>query len=284
MPIYLTRHEGGYATPDKPRIGLLELDVFTSEEHTMENVFPQHPVESGYSISDAVLRRSDTLTVEGIISTAPMSTDVQDTTPQRADNAYTQLRDMMNKGAVVTVVTSLRVYRNMGISRCTPIVSSTTGQALKFTATFTEIRTAATSLLSVEKIPDQYSDLDYITDAEAYQVNVVNHTYVSDHTVVAGVPGASTGTELDISGTNGIEVLRKRQELTEDNYEFTYDGVAEVSDGGFMEGYLNDPNNKIVNSEVPLPENRFPGSTLNQLPELPSETRKINASRIGGTF
>jgi hypothetical protein len=100
------------------------IDVVQSEEHTMDNVIPQNPLEDGSFTIDHIANLPKKLTLDFIISDTPV--DAVDPTFGRIDSARGRSRDeferlekLRNANEPVTIVTGLRVYHNMAISSLT---------------------------------------------------------------------------------------------------------------------------------------------------------------------
>lgn len=145
-------------------IGALQLDAAVSIQHRAEVEVTQHAVERGADITDHARPRPEVVTIEGIISNTPINhtqrtravefvgrdfrAEFQTTasgeqpfgTPGYAEEGYAKLRDMKDKGELVTVVTPLRVYEAMVITSLDIPQDARTGDALRFTATLQHVR------------------------------------------------------------------------------------------------------------------------------------------------
>lgn len=156
----------------RTRIDTLELDAAISEAHSGTNEVTDHPVEDGADITDHVRVKPDTVTIEGIISNTPviagnarfeggLETSEQNGVlvvsgvgadsldDARAESAYQQLLKIKEDRLPVVIVTSLRQYERMILERLNVPRDARIGSALRFSATFREVRTVASQRVSV---------------------------------------------------------------------------------------------------------------------------------------
>src|SRR5438132_10006682 len=156
----------------RTRIDTLELDAAIAEMHSGANEITDHPVEDGADITDHVRVKPDTVTIEGIISNTPvvassarfeggLETSEQngvlvvsgvgaDTLDEaRADSAYQQLLKIKEDRLPVVIITSLRQYERMVLERLNVPRDARTGSALRFSATFRQVRTVASERVKV---------------------------------------------------------------------------------------------------------------------------------------
>lgn len=146
------------------KIDAIILDAALTEHHTGEVEVTEHPVEEGFNITDHSRPKPDSLTLEGIVSNTPLSTTQQrriiDSRGQRletataedqvqgepgyAEAAYVKLRDLRDTGKVITVVTGLRTYDNMVMVSLSIPRDGRTGDALRFSAGFRQVRVVKT--------------------------------------------------------------------------------------------------------------------------------------------
>jgi len=137
------------------------LDASISERHGGDVVVPEHPVESGAEISDHVVRRPESLQVDGVLTDYPLEssrgsfTFGADTAPLadagRARAMYETLEALRDSGTVVEVRTSTRTYENMLIRSLNRTHDRTTSGAIKFTAQLSEVRFAESQTVPVQR-------------------------------------------------------------------------------------------------------------------------------------
>lgn len=140
------------------KIGAIELDCSISESHTSEVEVTEHPVEVGSAVSDHARRKPLGLTIEGMITDTPVDDDLrienkaegfQRGKVHRAKDAYQDLCALRDAGEAVTIVTALHTYKNMVLTSLAIPRNSDTGEALRFTAQFKEIRTVESGTVEV---------------------------------------------------------------------------------------------------------------------------------------
>lgn len=127
-----------------------EIDIAETEEHAFENEITEHPVESGSDITDHVRARAIVLTVEGIVSDTPLealarrrnelTTVGGEAYAKPSEEAFARLLEINDTREPITIETSLRVYTNMVLERLNAPRNAGTGDALRFSATFRQIR------------------------------------------------------------------------------------------------------------------------------------------------
>lgn len=148
----------------------ISLDATISETHTSSSQVTDHPVEKGANIVDHVRREPDGLVLEGIVSNTPLSSEQMRRYVQAggvelessafedaprgvlgyAERAYERLRELMDLETVITVVTGLRTYDNMVLQALSVPVDKQTGDALRFSATFKQVRIVSNKLTTVD--------------------------------------------------------------------------------------------------------------------------------------
>jgi hypothetical protein len=148
--------------PTPAKIDSLVLDASITESHVGEVEVTEHPVEKGAAISDHSRPRPDLLTIEGLVSNTPLNlTQAQRAgaaqgteqaiqgQPGYAEAAYAILRDLRETGKLITVVTALRTYDNMVMVQLTVPRSAKTGEALRFTAQFKQVRVVQNKVTTI---------------------------------------------------------------------------------------------------------------------------------------
>ena len=126
-----------------PLIG--RVDVYTREQHSLELSTTEYPVESGHTLTDQAVARRAKLRLDGLASDVLPAAGNR-VTPTRAADTWNTIARLFDERAVVTVVTSLRVYHNMIVARATAPVDATTGRALRFTLDLAEVLFQETTL------------------------------------------------------------------------------------------------------------------------------------------
>ena len=147
--------------PSLAIIDTVTLDASLSEMHHGENEITEHPVETGADITDHINPKSDTVTIEGLVSNTPITAtqntravssqgqQLQTTTQQEqpagkvgyAESAYRALLDIKDSGKIITIVTKLRTYTSMAMVSLDVPRNAQVGDVVRFTAVFKAIRT-----------------------------------------------------------------------------------------------------------------------------------------------
>ena len=166
------------------------IDVAVSIDPTLTNEVTSHPVESGSEVSDHVRARPVTLTIEGIVSDTPIGEIVAKRGDGLgggllpSDEAYWTLIQINNDRNPVTIDTLgiLGEFENMVLVSLSTPQRAGTGDALRFTASFTQVRVVESARdtvpvavplakRKVNKAAAQPSRLPYLTTARASGTN-----------------------------------------------------------------------------------------------------------------
>ena len=137
------------------KIDSLQIDAVLTETHTITSAITDHPVEEGSNISDHSRPEPEQLQMDCLISNTPLSgtnevvklkptgtsvSSVAKADDSRAKSAYEQLLALRDKGAVVTVLTSLREYTSMAIQSISIPRDVKSREALRFSVQLKKIR------------------------------------------------------------------------------------------------------------------------------------------------
>jgi hypothetical protein len=164
------------------KIGGLTLDLTLSESHDFTNETTDYPIEDGTIISDHIKRSPFTISVQGFITDSPIAfaekfdntffgdveegniTELEEKTGNRVRGAFNELLLMLGetdsatvkvnpaKVQLVDVVTTLKVYSSMLLTRLSINRDPSDGEALKFSATFKPLKKAYKSTVTVPRI------------------------------------------------------------------------------------------------------------------------------------
>lgn len=132
----------------------LEFDALISEDRGFEATVPEYAVESGFSVSDAIIIGAETLSMTLFVTNTPVTWYRRHGADQgRIDRVCKQLEEMFYNAEPVTIVTSDRTYTSMAIESLTISKSVDVGYAREIPISFRKIRiTQATTTT----IPDSY--------------------------------------------------------------------------------------------------------------------------------
>jgi hypothetical protein len=128
------------------RIDGYAIDVAVSEEHSRTADVTEHEVERGSNIADHVRVKPAQVTVTCVVSDTPIGKMVSERgfdgvgfiVP--SDDARAFLLRLLERREAVTIETSVGTYDNMVLVSITEPRNVGTGKAMRFSATFREIR------------------------------------------------------------------------------------------------------------------------------------------------
>ena len=160
---------------------VLDLDVATAEGYESSAEVTEHPVETGSAIADHVRPANDTISLEGIISNAPIRIPAGQTRGlsratanvdlsvggqrvqvqlqrwsgvlDRARECDGLLAGLVAGGTLVTLATGLRVISPLVVVRYRVDRSADNGGALPFAIDLKRVRVVSTSRVAVPAIP-----------------------------------------------------------------------------------------------------------------------------------
>lgn len=145
--------------PIGAKIGVVQLDASLNETHETEADVTEHQVERGARIADHKRKLPARVTIEGLVTNTPVgraaqtraveftggsfqsatSEDSPFGVPGYAEEAFAKLEDLFDSEELITVVTSLKTYENMAITKLTVPRDRSTGDALRFTVALKEV-------------------------------------------------------------------------------------------------------------------------------------------------
>ena len=141
----------GPTQPVPTRIPVLtgKVDAYPTEEHRIEVTTTTYPVESGASLTDNAFKQPERLKLTGWVSDLlPASDAVANIRlDDRSRSAWALIIDLMEDRLPVTVVTHLRTYRDMLITKAVAPVDVRTGRSLRFTLDLQEVLFARTRIV-----------------------------------------------------------------------------------------------------------------------------------------
>lgn len=149
-------------------IDTIDVDAATVITHVKRNAVTRFPVEDGQDISDHKRTEPDQITIDGVITNAPINLvqrqrvidtirgpvtvttgELFDGAEGRAKAADERFVKLLEEGTLVSVVTSLRTYSDMMIESYTVPKDRTVGDALRFSVTLTKIRIVSSKVTEV---------------------------------------------------------------------------------------------------------------------------------------
>lgn len=153
----------------------VEFDALIDSEEGYEADAPEYPTEKGFSVSDTIVLKPDTLTMTLYVTDTPVTwRNRLGSGPGKTEAVVKRLKDLFFAKQPVEVVTSDEVYSNMAITSLSIKKSSDVGYAREIPISFKKIVVTETATVT---IPDSYGK--------------------------SGATGASSGTANTKSGSTG---------------------------------------------------------------------------------
>lgn len=134
----------------------IEMDVTLTENHEASVELTRHPIEEGASPTDHARLLPEKITLDSIASNAPLfQPDSRSSPPGEAGFAQRTLAKiykLKNDRRAVKVKTTLRTYENMILTGMRPVADKTTGDIVRLTMTFEEIRFVRSERVRLERV------------------------------------------------------------------------------------------------------------------------------------
>jgi len=137
----------------RSRVGTVLLDATILEEHRYASRVTSYPVETANEgnstiISDHIINEPDILVLQGIVTDTPINILAPS---NRSIDAFNQLVRIHQNREVITVITGLKVYRDMAITSLDVPRTMKTGQSLTFNIEMQKITFSASIRLSLDQ-------------------------------------------------------------------------------------------------------------------------------------
>lgn len=117
----------------------IEFDALISEEHGYEATVPEYAVESGFSVSDAIIHGAETLNMVLYVTDTPVTWRSHGGRG-RVEQVTKRLEELYYAAEPVTIVTSDATYTSMAIENLTISKSAEVGYAREILISFRKIR------------------------------------------------------------------------------------------------------------------------------------------------
>ena len=151
----LPQHVCLFYRKDGYRVGSVDIDLILEENHEKNAVVTENPLQDGRSVSDGIynLLREGTLT--GLVSnhslrhveeldeqSAEAILDLAQWEPlkNRAEQAWTDLKEIMDNRELVTIVCALEVYNDVAITHVGAVRNGESGDAQEFEISFRQVK------------------------------------------------------------------------------------------------------------------------------------------------
>lgn len=180
-----------FGVKEPGKIGSLLLDANINEVHDYSNEISRFPIESGSDISDHVRQEPERLTIEGFITNSPVQFLGGIFTGDRVKEGFEYLMKYAgydypsqadsptatpNKFTLVTVVTGLRVYSDMGIVRISIPRNSRTGEALRFNIELRRVRFTSSQYIIIQNTSESKPAAERINDQASSKADIGKQT------------------------------------------------------------------------------------------------------------
>lgn len=180
-----------FGVKEPGKIGSLLLDANVNETHDYANDITKFPIESGSDISDHVRQEPERLTIEGFITNSPIQFLGGIFTGDRVKEGFEQLIKYAgydypsqadsptatpNKFTIVTVVTGLRVYSDMGIARLSIPRNSRTGDSLRFMIELIRVRFTTSQYIIIQNTSEENPSAERVNDQASTKADVGKQT------------------------------------------------------------------------------------------------------------
>ena len=154
----------------------LSFDAIINRETAYEADSPEYPVEDGFYVSDAILRKPVNLNVTAFISNTPV-TWKNLRSSGRLKTAIKKLENMFFEGKTVTFSTSSRKYTSMVITSLTIPETEEMADAVEVKFTLKQIRVTKSKTTT---IPSSYG----LSGATAESGGTANTSTENDESVI----------------------------------------------------------------------------------------------------
>jgi hypothetical protein len=123
-------------------------DVTVSQLHRSGNTVTRHPIETGATVTDHIAAEPDGLQLECFWTNTPVQYLASLRNPRdRAQREYEKLMDLHVKGYLSTIITALREYDQMALTRLEAPRDSATGAGVQVTLEFVRVSFAESQLV-----------------------------------------------------------------------------------------------------------------------------------------
>ncbi len=142
---------------DGDRLVALVLDATLEERHRASAQATEHEVERGVAVTDHVRPERRVLTLDVVISDAPLGAAAPDTEPTRVVDAWATLLDARDRALLAVVTTRLETYEDMVLTEASTTRTAADGSWIRVEVTFSEVRQVATELVD-DPVPERSRD------------------------------------------------------------------------------------------------------------------------------
>ena len=172
----------------------IEFDALLEESMSYAADVPEYPTEKGFSVSDNIALKPETLSMTLYVSDMPVTWKARfGSGAGRVEKVVEQLQQLYFSRKLVSVVTSDAVYDSMAITSLTVARSTETGYAREIPFSLKKVITAESATVS---LPDSYGKSG-ATGASAGTANTSSGSS-------SGTPGKSGSILYNAAGSLGL--------------------------------------------------------------------------------
>jgi len=170
IPVTMLANLGNAYGVDGGKVtGVLEFDLLLSESHNFQSTVTQHPIENGREVTDHIKNHLRTGSLTGLVSAYSIKLRTFTSLGDRIkspfsfmdaeQNAYDTLEKIWQARTPITIVTLMRVYKDVAITDMKTAKSAEDGRSITFSISFKELKKV--SLKRLEVTADvEVNDLD----------------------------------------------------------------------------------------------------------------------------
>lgn len=167
----------------------IEFDALIEEERVFEATVPEYAVESGFTISDAIILGAEKLSMVLYVTNTPVTWNARHKgSSDRVNDVIRQMEDLYFQAKPVTIITTDNTFENMAIESMSIKKTVETGYAREIPISFKNIPVSKTR---TTHIPDSYGKSG-ATGASAGTANTTTGTVPGTEE-----PGVDTAVEED---------------------------------------------------------------------------------------
>lgn len=178
----------------------LVFEATLSESHEQAYKVSEHPLEFGAVVADHIVREPFSLQVTVVVSRSPLQARFRENA--RLEREWLRLLELGDARGVVTVVTSLLVYRNMAIESISAPRSADDGESMNVDITFREVQYAYSVAIQIP--PEIVRVLDATSEPPG-GINPGTEDSATDPTTAAGQANQSALVSLRDSYAPGFQ-------------------------------------------------------------------------------
>lgn len=121
-------------------IGSIEVDILVEQAYNLSSQVTEHPVESGFVVSDHIIRRPITLSMVVGLTLSPVTwLDDLGSSADKVSTALEAFKTIYENGSLITIVTPTDVWENMAMVSANIPRKVETGNLVQIPCTFTQV-------------------------------------------------------------------------------------------------------------------------------------------------